>query len=163
MDMNLHSVRGNSTPRVVLYQYDLSDPLNPAGVLIAYAEASVKPVCSDFDTFTVGSRGMRYDPLPPEQVKLIDWELDRTDEVLTTAPENTKNWSGRWLDVIKQAEESGYHPKTPEFGFGDPTSSFLISDVVHVTKTCGAVRHGAECFNFWFPQVWARSSMTKCS
>jgi len=28
----------------------------------------------------------------------------------------------------------------------------LIGDVVDVTSACGAVRHGAECFNFYFPQ-----------
>ena len=29
------------------------------GLLIAYAERYVKPVCSDFDTFTVGSKARR--------------------------------------------------------------------------------------------------------
>ena len=68
MDMNLHAVRGDSEPDVVLLQYDLGDPMNPLGLLIAYAEKEVKPVVSDFDTFTVGSRGMRYDlQMPPEQ------------------------------------------------------------------------------------------------
>ena len=40
----------------------------------------------------------------------------------------------------------------PEFGFGDPTSYRLIEDVVDTLVVCGAVRHGAECFNFGFPQ-----------
>ena len=75
MDMNLHGIREDSYPKVVLYQYDLSDPMNPHGLLIAYAESApqprVKPVCSDFDTFTVGSRGMRYDAMPEEQCSLI--------------------------------------------------------------------------------------------
>lgn len=31
-------VRGDSTPSVCLYQHDLDDPMNPAGLLIAYAE-----------------------------------------------------------------------------------------------------------------------------
>ena len=44
MDMNLHSVRGSSQPAVVLYQFDLSDPLNPHGLLIAYAEKEVPAV-----------------------------------------------------------------------------------------------------------------------
>ena len=64
MDMNLHGVRAASLPRVVLLQNDLSDPMNPHGLLIAYAEKFVKPVCSDFDTFTVGSKGMKYEALP---------------------------------------------------------------------------------------------------
>lgn len=38
--------------RVVLYQYDQENSMNPHGLLIAYAEDFVKPVVSDFDTFT---------------------------------------------------------------------------------------------------------------
>lgn len=29
----------------------------------------------------------------------------------------------------------------------------LSSEVVQVTESCGAIRHGAECFNFYFPQA----------
>ena len=29
----------------------------------------------------------------------------------------------------------------------------VIFEVVTVTESCGAIRHGAECFNFYFPQV----------
>ena len=43
------------------------DPMNPLGLLVAYAERQLKPVVSDFDTFTVGSRGMSYEPTPPKQ------------------------------------------------------------------------------------------------
>ncbi|CAL1171962.1 unnamed protein product [Cladocopium goreaui] len=46
----------------------------------------------------------------------------------------------------------GFHPEIPEFGFGDPTSYRLTKEVIDATKMCGAVRHGAECFNFYFPQ-----------
>merc|ERR1712039_133369 len=38
------------------------------------------------------------------------------------------------------------------YGFGDPTSYRLTGDVVNETAPCGAVRHGAECCNFYFPQ-----------
>jgi len=150
MDMNLHAVRGNSSPTVVVYQQDLADPMNPLGLLIAYAEAHVKPVCSDFDTFTVGSRGMKYDVLPPQQVELIHWALDHTAALL--ANPSTKGWTSRWLDVLKEENKRGFHPELPKYGFGDPTSYRLIEDVVAVTEVCGAVRHGAECFNFYFPQ-----------
>jgi len=152
MDMNLHGVRGDSKPRVCLFQHDLADPMNPCGLLISYAEAAVKPVCSDFDTFTVGSRGMKYEPTPPEQVAIVHWELDRLEEVLQVASSDTKNWAGHWLGIIKREEERGYHPEIPEFGFGEPTSTRLIQDVIQCTSSCGAVRHGAECFNYWFPQ-----------
>ena len=123
MDMNLHAIRGKSEPQVgkegkkwersgkevgeerreveenqvVLYQYDESDPMNPRGLLIAYAEAHVKPVVSDFDTFTVGSRGMRYSKLPADQAKLITWLLQRTSEILTSLDHNP--WTSRWLEA----------------------------------------------------------------
>merc|ERR1712113_322458 len=40
----------------------------------------------------------------------------------------------------------------PRYGFGDATSYAFIKNVVESTKESGAVRHGAECFNFYFPQ-----------
>ena len=85
----------NGTPKVVLYQFDLSDPMNPHGLLIAYAEKAVKPVCSDFDTFTIGSMGMTYASMEakPDQVELVNWSLDRTTELLETPA--TKGWMGR--------------------------------------------------------------------
>lgn len=150
MDMNLHAIRDASDPKVVLYQNDESDAMNPRGLLIAYAEKFVKPVVSDFDTFTIGSRGMDYDQLPLEQAKLVSWALDQTEGILKTP--NTIPWTSRWLEVLKREGEKGFHPKFPKFGFGDPTSYRLISDVVAETAPCGAVRHGAECCNFYFPQ-----------
>jgi len=150
MDMNLHSVRGDSRPPVCLYQHDLSDPMNPLGLLIAYQEKEVKPVCSDFDTFTIGCQGIRHEATPPEQVELIHWALDHTNALLEQ--QNTKGWTGHWLDLLKVENEKGFHPNVPDFGYGDPTSYRFIEDVVDVVKVCGAVRHGAECFNFYFPQ-----------
>jgi len=149
MDMNLHAVRGNSTPSVCIYQFDLSDPMNPLGLLVAYAEKEVKPVVSDFDTFTIGSRGMKYNATPPQQVELIHWTLGHMNGLLK---EEKTNWTNSWLDVLAAENERGFHPVIPEFGFGDPTSYGLIEDVVSCTSSCGAVRHGAECFNFYFPQ-----------
>ena len=148
MDMNLHSVRGDSRPSVCLFQHDLSDPLNPLGLLIAYSEREVKPVVSDFDTFTVGCKGIRHESTPADQVEIMDWALEQTSMLLKQ--ENTKGWTGHWLDVLKANPD--FHPTLPEYGFGDPTSYSFIGDVVNVVKVCGAVRHGAECFNFFFPQ-----------
>lgn len=151
MNMNLHSVREASTPEVVLYQIDIENPLNPHGLLIAYAENHVKPVVSDFDTFTVGSRGMKYPtPLNQIQASLARWALDRTRQILKTPSE--RSWNSRWLQVLQEANESGFHPEIPRYGFGDKTSYELIQRVVEATSDSGAVRHGAECFNFWFPQ-----------
>ena len=151
MDMNLHSTRGDSSPTVVVYQYDLADPMNPNGLLVAYAEEQVKPVVSDFDTFTVGSRGMRYEQTPKDQLSLVSWALEHTNSLLGDL--NSQGWMQRWLEVLKVEARNGFHPKFPKYGFGDPTSYGLIGDVVDVTKSYGAVRHGAECFNFFFPQV----------
>merc|ERR1719169_243308 len=102
--MNLHAVRGSSSPAVVLYQHDQADPMNPLGLLVAYAEAEVKPVVSDFDTFLVGSCGMRYEePTPEKQVELIRWCLKHTERLLETP--NEKSWTSRWLEVLKHEAE----------------------------------------------------------
>ena len=83
MDMNLRAVRNEkSEPRVVLYQFDVADPMNPHGLLVAYAEGRVAPVVSDFDTFTIGSKGMKYQPTPPMQLDLVHWSLDQTSTLL---------------------------------------------------------------------------------
>lgn len=150
MDMNLHAIREPSEPKVVLFQFDESDPMNPRGLLVAYAEKTVKPVVSDFDTFTVGSKGVKYEGLPLDQAKIVTWALDNTEQVLKTLDENP--WTTRWLDVMRKESERGFHPKPPKFGFGDPTSSRFIADIVEQTAPCGAIRHGAECCNFYFPQ-----------
>ena len=159
MDMNLHALRRNASPKVVLYQYDAADELNPHGLLIAYAEEyemrnknikSVKPVVSDFDTFTVGSTGMTYEPLPESQADLMLWSLEQAKRILSKPDQQC--WNSRWLEVLQKANADGFHPVIPRYGFGDPTSYKLIEEVVKATSISGAVRHGAECFNFYFPQ-----------
>jgi len=159
MDMNMHSARvqpsagtaSHDQPSVVLYQFDKTDPMNPHGLLLAYAEASVKPVVSDFDLLTIGSNGTQFSPLPPEQLQLVTRMLSSMREVFRT-PEPGRSWNSRWLEVHRRWHEQGSYPNIPRFGFGDEMSSRLIETVVEMTKTSGAVRHGAECFNFLFPQ-----------
>jgi len=150
MDMNMHAACGHSKPEVVLYQMDTESPMNPHGLLVAYAEATVKPVVSDFDTFTVGSRGMTYEPLPDEQQDLALWALNRTEEILRKP--SRASWLSRWLAVLREANAQGFHPVSPEYGWGDATSYRLTKAVVEATIESGAVRHGAECFNFHHPQ-----------
>lgn len=160
MDMNLHALRGDMQPKVVLYQYDSQHAMNPHGLLMAYAEDCVKPVVSDFDTFTVGSKGMDYDePLPREQWELALHSLEGTESILreqetqAEGEENLKtNWTDQWIEVLRHQKETGYEVVLPQYGFGDPTSYGLIKSVVQASKDTGAVRHGAECFNFHFPQ-----------
>ena len=40
LDMNLHALRGDSSPSVVLYQFDKKNPMNPLGMLMAYENKS---------------------------------------------------------------------------------------------------------------------------
>eukprot|EP00927_Polykrikos_kofoidii_P046169 TRINITY_DN40369_c0_g1_i1.p1 TRINITY_DN40369_c0_g1~~TRINITY_DN40369_c0_g1_i1.p1 ORF type:complete len:1024 (+),score=149.68 TRINITY_DN40369_c0_g1_i1:102-3074(+) len=150
MDMNLCCVRENKQPQVVLYQADLENAMNPHGLLIAYAEDKVKPVVSDFDTFTVGSTNMSYAPLPEDQAKLAKWVLEQTQEIME-GPCN-ESWTSLWLEVLRKAKSHGQHPVVPKYGYGDPVSNRLISEVMQSTASTGAIRHGAECFNFTFPQ-----------
>jgi len=147
----VHAACGDSLPEVVLYQMDTANPMNPHGLLVAYAEASVKPVVSDFDTFTVGSRGMRYDEtLPVDQQDLGMWSMERTEEILKTP--SSASWNSRWLAVLKEANNKGFHPECPKYGWGDGTSYRLTQAVVEATIESGAIRHGSECFNYYFPQ-----------
>jgi CRP-like cAMP-binding protein len=152
MDMNLNVLRSTKAdPRVVLYQADLEDSMNPHGLLMAYAEETVKPVVSDFDTFLVGSSGMEYEELVSDQVELAKWALKKTRQILEDPGSNS--WTTRWLEVLKQAIQDGdLQMETPKYGFGDPTSYRIIEEIVKATKETGAVRHGSECFNFVFPQ-----------
>ena len=156
MDMNLHSTREVSEPAVCVMQWDLSDALNPAGLLVAYAEQRVSPVVSDFDTFMVGSAGpFDYkEPIPDAQVELVRWTLKHCEEVMDKQARTSEDisWNQEWLSILTQAASEGFKPEIPELGFGDPTSVELIRDMKHQTSACGAIRHGAECFNYYFPQ-----------
>ena len=155
MDMNLHAVRDrSSSPSVVLYQFDLKEPMNALGLLMAYAQTSVKPVVSGHDMFTVGSRGMAYpQPLPPKQVELMNWALDHTTELLKSLTPGVyrRGWTDSWLRVLKTVASRGFYEQHElPLSFGDPTSCKLASDIIEQTSVCGAVtRHGAECFNFY--------------
>ena len=55
----------------------------------------------------------------------------------------------RWLNVLKEESQKGFHPALPKYGSGDPTSYGLIGSIVGAMSMCGAVRHGAEYFNFY--------------
>jgi hypothetical protein len=112
LDMNLHALRDGGEPPVVLYQSDLKDPMSPHGLLMAYAEEHVTPVVSDFDTFLVGSRGVRYEPTPPKQVSLMRWALERTTALL--AEPTGKGWMGRWLHLLKEEAQKGFAPQLPK-------------------------------------------------
>lgn len=40
----------------------------------------------------------------------------------------------------------------PEYGFGDPKSTSIMEHAATKLIKTGAVRHGSECFNYYFPQ-----------
>jgi len=148
---NIRATCDNSSElKTVIYQMDTGNPMNVHSLLMAYAEASVKPVVSDFDTFTVGSRGMRYETISQEQQKLARWSLDCTEEILKFPGESS--WLSRWFALLEEANSKGYHPTIPQYGFGDSTSVGVVEALVHATMDSGAVRHGSECFNYYTPQ-----------
>ena len=171
MDMNLHSTRKTDPeqPRVVVYQYDEADAMNPRGLLVAYEENQrVQPVASDFDAFLFGSRGMAYPPVPAWQLPFLESMILHTEAVL--AQPDARSWTHRWLDVLKGKVELrkdgapfesaiagtiGKKRKDGRFGFGDELSQALVRELMHhssVVRSHGAVRHAAECFNYYFPQ-----------
>jgi hypothetical protein len=161
MDMNFKAVRhvpsepGEPTP--VVYQTDAEYPMSPRTLVVAYEEKTgdtgrVLPVVSDFDCFTVGTRGVKFDqPLPPDQIELVKWTVTNIESVLDQ-PFSADTWTKRWLEILKQAAIKGFYPKMPRFGFGDPKSYALMGKAVESLQDTGAVRHGAECFNYFFPQ-----------
>merc|ERR1740121_2047580 len=142
--MNLKSSRDRSTPQVVLYQFDLSDPMNPQGLLMAYAEAHVKPVVSDFDLFTIGSKGYSYDRLPDDQVELVRFSLEMSENIL--AEDSPSSWTSRWLECLRASQVD--LPKVPSIGICHPSLQALIKETIKATQRTGAVRHSAECFNY---------------
>jgi len=124
--------------------------MNPRGLLVAYEETSIKPVVSDLDALLIGSRGVRFEPLPAEQLALIEWCCGQVEKILGTP--STRGWTGRWLEVLKSESDKGFRPTVPPYGFGDPTTYAIIKSVSQQLAVSGAVRHGAECCNFFFPQ-----------
>uniref|UniRef100_A0A7S2YKR8 Uncharacterized protein n=1 Tax=Entomoneis paludosa TaxID=265537 RepID=A0A7S2YKR8_9STRA len=102
----------------------------------------------------MGTRSYTYDsPLPEDQVQLVEWCLDNIQQVLELqSSDRSVNWTSRWLEILKQHAAKGFHPEIPQYGFGDGKSYGIVTDAVASLKQTGAVRHGAESFNFYFPQ-----------
>jgi len=172
MDMNLHALRDGIDPPVVLLQHDVSNPMNPHGLLMAYAEERVLPVVSDFDAFVFGTRQMRFEYLPQGQEHMVDWCVDgvvgileekakvknstsgcSTDKMSTSQELlNGSSWIGLWGAYVQEQSRNGFQPPMLEYGFADACTENLVAGLVRQTESSGAVRHGPECFNFYFPQ-----------
>ena len=155
-DMNFGALRRRKPgePLPVLYQISEDDPFDARTLVMAYEEeGKVSPVVSDFDCFLIGSKNFSYeDKMPPEQVDLLHWCVSNIEWILSNHA-GPESWTSRWLEVLKDAARNGFYPSMPRCGFGDPTSYSMIEASVHRSaKTCGAVRHGPECFNYYFPQ-----------
>jgi len=156
LSMNFESTRtyNGVGPRTVVFQLDNKDPLKPQTLVIAYEENErVIPVCSDFDCFTVGTRGVVYDePIANEQVDLMKWMIESIVKILGKH-DGEESWASCWFEVLKELNKSR-KMKTPPFGFGDPKSYKIMEGAVtrFAHNKNGAVRHGAECFNYKWPQ-----------
>mmetsp|Transcript_38573 Transcript_38573/g.81128 ORF Transcript_38573/g.81128 Transcript_38573/m.81128 type:complete len:1434 (-) Transcript_38573:177-4478(-) len=163
-DMNFASIKNEceeDTPRAVVWQYTDPylpptepdpDPMMPQTLLMAYEEhGRVMPVVSDFDCFLLGTRGVRFhSPLPDFQVELVHNMIGDIEKILKACTEGkSKNWTASWLEVIKHQKK---HVTMPRYGYGDPKSYAIMKHAVQRLEEFGAVRHGAECFNFYFPQ-----------
>mmetsp|Transcript_36301 Transcript_36301/g.48043 ORF Transcript_36301/g.48043 Transcript_36301/m.48043 type:complete len:689 (+) Transcript_36301:61-2127(+) len=143
------------------------DPMLPQTLLMAYEEeGGVKPVVSDFDCFLFGTRGVSYhEPLPKEQVDTMHWLVSEIEKILESEKEKA-SWTERWLRVLREEagndasqsshnlaqEEQDEQYIVPRYGYGDPKSYSIIKCAVKRLRENGAVRHGAECFNYHFPQ-----------
>lgn len=134
--------------------------LDPLYLVMAYEEiGTVTPVVSDFDGFLLGWRREALwfgCNLPRDQEELMLWCIDQIERILDENVEhgssNTDTWTCRWLDVLKRETVKGLHPEIPEYGFGDPKSYSIMEQAALRLKNTGAVRHGSECFNYYFPQ-----------
>jgi hypothetical protein len=122
-------------------------------LVMAYEEHNrVMPVVSDFDCFIVGTRGVRYEePMASDQLDILQWCIKQIEIVLESGVQ-TKSWTSRWLDVLKTEASKGFHPEIPPLGFSDPKSNDMMKHAISRLSKEGAVRHGSECFNYYFPQ-----------
>ena len=84
------------------------------------------------------------EPCPPHPTQVLD--------DITANGTSGESWNRRWLDILKRESEKGFHPELPPYGFGDPLSYSCVRSTSAKVRTTGAVRHGAECFNYYFPQ-----------
>ncbi|OEU23623.1 hypothetical protein FRACYDRAFT_233793 [Fragilariopsis cylindrus CCMP1102] len=148
-DMNFTSLRaksagilGDDNTRAVILQYQNNPNIQRLRVI---------PCVSDFDCFMVGSRGVKYkEQVPEEQLDILKWGVNETEKIL--ANESTDSWTERWLDGLKECASKGFQPKIPPGGYSDPKTQFIFDHAIERLSSTGCVRHGAECFNYYFPQ-----------
>jgi hypothetical protein len=142
-------------PVVVQYDKNVENAMKPQTLVMAYEEnGTVTPVVSDFDGFLLGWRREALwfgCNLPREQEDLMLWCVDHIGNILDSKP-SADTWTVRWLEILKKEAMKGFHPDIPEYGFGDPKSYSIMEHTAKRLIDTGAVRHGMECFNYYFPQ-----------
>ena len=122
--------------------------MNPVSLVLAYQEARVRPVVSDFDCLLCGTRGINYLRPADNQTEVLQWLVDQLRKVL--GDPRRGGWMARWFSVLSETQ---FHPVWPPHGFGDPTSyQHFKHTITQMRGTCGGVRHGPESFNYYFPQ-----------
>jgi hypothetical protein len=147
----------NPMPVVLQYIKNPERAMQPQYLLMAYEEnGKVTPVVSDFDGFLMGWRREALwfgCHLPHDQEDLMLWCVDRIEQILDSKP-STDTWTVRWLEVLKQDASSKRlaNLHIPRYGFGDPKSYGIMERAAEQMIDTGAVRHGSECFNYYFPQ-----------
>lgn len=112
------------------------------------------------DPFLIGWKGVAMtEPMPAQQVELLQWAVEQIGRVL--AEPKAQGWNKRWLDVLRLSDVIARRGiKVPAYGFGDPQTYDFLAKIIHKVEASGAVRHGAEAFNYHFPQVRARRPAT---
>ena len=153
-DLNLQALRDRKKPpAVALWQHDHAHPMNPRTLLMAHEEKHVRPVASDMDPFLIGWKGVAMSrPMPAEQIELLQWTVEQIGCVL--AEPRAQGWNKRWLGVLRGSDPIARKGiVVPTYGFGDPQTYEILAKVIHKVEASGAVRHGAEAFNFHFPQA----------
>lgn len=143
--------------KAVVFQYgghDDCDPLCPLTLVMAYEEkGKVLPVVSDFDGFLIGTKGVEYDrPLPPEQIEIMKRVIDGIENILDNTESRSHSWTRNWFQILKENASDGGKVKMPQFGYGDPKTYSIMENAISRLTDNGAIRHGSECFNFFFPQ-----------
>jgi hypothetical protein len=155
-DMNISALQAPAVfgrPKAVLIQNaNTGDQLNPFELLMAYEEnEKVLPVVSDFDNLLVGTRGVSYNsPLPSDQIEYLKYMVSSIEKIHDRPC--SQPWTSRWFEILKEQANAGVHPNIPRFGFGDPKSIGIIKTLTKRLSDNGAVRHGSESFNYYFPQ-----------
>jgi hypothetical protein len=158
-DMNFAATRkekkyGSKAVIVQLGGHENNDPLCPLTLVMAYEENErVLPVVSDFDCFLICTKGVKYNiPMPSDQIEVMKRTVHQVGEILHDEKTRIQSWTCNWLNMLKKNASSTFKPKMPQFGYGDPKTYSIMENAINRLKNNGAVRHGSECFNYFFPQ-----------